>query len=246
MSNQLRQHIFTLLALLALCTFIYAFSSEQSTDAARQIDTTFHKLPHEADGYRVYREERGSKRELLLDTPSETRNVVATASISEEPGKNGDFGRVRFSPSRRYLEYAVYYWEGGSGYVYDIQDKKIVFTAPMGSGSFTTDEKFYYTCYYAAFDGSLDATVYRSSDFAPVAKVFKKYPDLIPDDTLWDWNMIRCYEDPQTRKIVYEFGTYDGLGGDDVTFDMIDRTQFQAARRFVFDPTSAQLTEQGV
>lgn len=227
--------------LVALITLAAYFATGAAVSSHRYAAYEYHKLPYAAEGRRVYVEESAATRQLLLDTPTASRLIVASTPVTDEVTTNGQYGRVRFSPKMRYLEYFLGFWEGGTAFVYDIEQQKNVLSIPMSGGFFAQDEKFYYTCHYTAFDGSGDASVYSVPSFKRVASIFSQFPDLTPNEGLWDWNIIRCYEDAQD--IVFDFGEYGGLGGDDVSGWQVDATQISVTHRFVFDRDTGEVRE---
>jgi hypothetical protein len=236
-----RQHLATGVALIALTSFVSYFSTNNDAPLAPTVAPEYHKLPYVTEGMRVYVEEVAATRQLLLDTSTSNRVVVATTPVTNEVTTNGQYGRVRFSPTKRYLEYFLGFWEGGTAFVYDTLERKNVFSLPMSDGLFTTDEKFYYTCYYTAFDGSGDAAVYSVPGFKRVANIFIQFPGLTPDQEIWDWNISKCYEDGQ--RIVFDFGEYSGMGGEDVSGSEVDSTLITVTHRFTFDRNTGEVRE---
>lgn len=220
----------TLAAFIALAAY---FATRVDPAPTQTSILEYHKLPYAEGGMRVYVEEIGSTRELLLDTPTLRGVVVATTQATDEVTTNGQYGRILFSPTKRYLEYFLGFWEGGTAFVYDIEQKKNVLSIPMSGGFFAQDEKFYYTCHYTAFDGSGDASVYSVPSFKRIVSIFTQFPEILGGKNASNWNIVRCYEDG--KQIVFDFGEYSGLGGEDLSGSEVDPTQVSVMQRFVFD-----------
>ncbi len=233
-SSVVRRHLTSLLLISALVAFVtflaydnhgiatvpYAATTTPLSTAAstteKRLDqramTAAEQVLYDEDGLRVYTISHDQATELWLAVSGAHPIRIATTSYNVSQVRDGKFGYVHFSPSQTYFEYYIGFWEGGAHHIYDIKQNKEVMNIPMGSGTFTSSEKYFYTCYNTPLDGSADASVYAVPSFTPVLELFAKYPNLAPEADTWSFGPvdIQCHEDRSSNTIVFEFGDVEG------------------------------------
>ncbi len=121
------------------------------------------------------------------------------------------FQNVEFSPNGNYLKYVMMGYEWGSGYVYDIQNDKVVVESSRTLDiKFTPDEKYVYYCAGAGMINTREGIVMSVPNFKEEFSVFGKAisGENYPKNN--DYFKVVCDYNKDNDEIIFKLSDLDG------------------------------------